>query len=604
MTVEAASFISQLDATYPASGDAKSEGDNHLRLLKSTIKATFPNVSNAVTPTHTELNYVSGVTSAIQTQLAALVAVDATKASTAALAALDAAKAPLAGPTFTGQVTVPTPSNPTDAATKAYVDALSMAAGNVPLGGTTGQYLKKNSATNYDMDWAVIPSTAGGATITSSAVDVTLTSASDRVQSLAMTVADKSVYLPNATTLSEGGALFVIKNTGALNYAVRANGGGLLANLTPGQTAVFYLTDNSTAAGTWAIGDESVGTAFSTPIVGTVTTVQATTTSYAACVALSSTSVLAFYLASTTLTACLLTISGTSISAGTPFSSASTGIGGAYIACSLLSSTTAIVTYANSSGYPCARHITVSGATITEGSEAVVNAAATNGTSVTSLSGTVAVITYTGASTYPRTSVLTVSGTSISAGTLLLLNAQVADFTVVQSVSSTGAVVVYRGASGYLYGKVLAISGSTVTAGVEFQINSVITSQASLSFLTATTVLVNYKNTSSGYLESRVLTASGTTLTTGAATALTYASASPALAPISAGGWLAHVDENNYLSAIKATVASGVVSCGGKSTINAVSSSAISATTLSSSVFLIMYRGTSGYPQAVVLEFA
>jgi hypothetical protein len=69
VTVETATYISDLNATYPASGDARSEGDDHLRLLKSTVKATFPNISGAVTPTHTELNYVDGVTSAIQTQL-------------------------------------------------------------------------------------------------------------------------------------------------------------------------------------------------------------------------------------------------------------------------------------------------------------------------------------------------------------------------------------------------------------------------------------------------------------------------------------------------------------------------------------------------------
>ena len=80
MTIETATYISQLDATYPASGDQKMEGDNHIRLLKSTIKATFPNVSGSVTSTHTELNYVAGVTSAIQTQIDA-------KASTASLAA-------------------------------------------------------------------------------------------------------------------------------------------------------------------------------------------------------------------------------------------------------------------------------------------------------------------------------------------------------------------------------------------------------------------------------------------------------------------------------------------------------------------------------------
>lgn len=69
MTVEAATYINQLDAVYPTSADLKSEGDDHIRLLKSTIKATFPNVTGAVTPTHTQLNYMVGVTSAVQTQL-------------------------------------------------------------------------------------------------------------------------------------------------------------------------------------------------------------------------------------------------------------------------------------------------------------------------------------------------------------------------------------------------------------------------------------------------------------------------------------------------------------------------------------------------------
>jgi len=69
MGLETGTYISDLNASNPASGDAKSQGDDHIRLVKSTIKATFPNVTGAVTPTHTELNYVDGVTSAIQTQL-------------------------------------------------------------------------------------------------------------------------------------------------------------------------------------------------------------------------------------------------------------------------------------------------------------------------------------------------------------------------------------------------------------------------------------------------------------------------------------------------------------------------------------------------------
>lgn len=70
MTVETASYISQLDATLPLPGDKKREGDNHLRLVKTVLKTQFPNFGTAaMTATTTELNYVVGVTSGIQAQI-------------------------------------------------------------------------------------------------------------------------------------------------------------------------------------------------------------------------------------------------------------------------------------------------------------------------------------------------------------------------------------------------------------------------------------------------------------------------------------------------------------------------------------------------------
>lgn len=69
MGLEVGTYISDLNSANPPGGDAKNQGDDHLRLLKSTIKTTFPNVAGAMTATHTELNYVVGVTSAIQGQL-------------------------------------------------------------------------------------------------------------------------------------------------------------------------------------------------------------------------------------------------------------------------------------------------------------------------------------------------------------------------------------------------------------------------------------------------------------------------------------------------------------------------------------------------------
>lgn len=43
MTVESASFLSQLNLALPDPNDGKSEGDDHLRLLKSVLQGTFPN---------------------------------------------------------------------------------------------------------------------------------------------------------------------------------------------------------------------------------------------------------------------------------------------------------------------------------------------------------------------------------------------------------------------------------------------------------------------------------------------------------------------------------------------------------------------------------
>lgn len=48
MGLEVATFLSQLVPTNPLVGDAVSQGDDHLRLLKSTLQSTFPNASKAL----------------------------------------------------------------------------------------------------------------------------------------------------------------------------------------------------------------------------------------------------------------------------------------------------------------------------------------------------------------------------------------------------------------------------------------------------------------------------------------------------------------------------------------------------------------------------
>jgi len=77
MGLETASYIDQLVAANPLGTDSKSQGDNHIRLLKSVLQTQFPSLGNAVvntsaaqlnvlteiTASATEINKLDGVTS-------------------------------------------------------------------------------------------------------------------------------------------------------------------------------------------------------------------------------------------------------------------------------------------------------------------------------------------------------------------------------------------------------------------------------------------------------------------------------------------------------------------------------------------------------------
>lgn len=56
--LETGTYISDLVVTNPLSSDLASTADDHIRLLKSTIKTTFPNINGAVTATDEQLNAI------------------------------------------------------------------------------------------------------------------------------------------------------------------------------------------------------------------------------------------------------------------------------------------------------------------------------------------------------------------------------------------------------------------------------------------------------------------------------------------------------------------------------------------------------------------
>lgn len=64
MGLETATYISQLDPTFPLGGDDVNKGDDHIRLLKSILQSQFPNLTAAaINATVTELNKLDGLVS-------------------------------------------------------------------------------------------------------------------------------------------------------------------------------------------------------------------------------------------------------------------------------------------------------------------------------------------------------------------------------------------------------------------------------------------------------------------------------------------------------------------------------------------------------------
>lgn len=138
MPVESATYISQLDPSYPAGSEFKSQGDNHLRLIKFCLDNTFPNFTAiAMNASTVELNYSVGLTGIIQTQLDNKVGANS--------------------PALTGTPTAPTASigtNTTQIATTAYVIS-ALATGTTPAGpGDAGKFWYY-SGVSYS--WQAIP---------------------------------------------------------------------------------------------------------------------------------------------------------------------------------------------------------------------------------------------------------------------------------------------------------------------------------------------------------------------------------------------------------------------------------------------------------------
>lgn len=115
MAVDPSTYIGNFNVLLPDGSDPRTEADNNFRQIKSALVNSLANVKGAVTASHTELSYSTGVTSSLQPQINA--------------------KGAIAGQTWTGAhdftsstTTVATPSSGSHAANKTYVDGLVISA--------------------------------------------------------------------------------------------------------------------------------------------------------------------------------------------------------------------------------------------------------------------------------------------------------------------------------------------------------------------------------------------------------------------------------------------------------------------------------------------
>lgn len=172
-------------------------------------------------------------------------------------------------------------------------------------------------------------SAAGGVTNTTSATSITLTSASTLTQNVAMTAVDKAVILPAATTITKlGSDLFTINNTGAYHFYIQLSAGGYINQVAPGSSVTLSLSDNTTSDGKWVQSDLGYTAykmydyqSFSVPSgqIGNATSSIPADFSLQTVTPFSATTFLLTYYSPTTgICGVIATVSGTSITYGTP----------------------------------------------------------------------------------------------------------------------------------------------------------------------------------------------------------------------------------------------------------------------------------------------
>lgn len=319
-------------------------------------------------------------------------------------------------------------------------------------------------------------------------------------------------------------------------------------------------------------------------------------------------------------TACCLSLSGTTITAGTPVVFESAGV--SYPRVCALDASNAIVAYADggNSNYGTACHLGLSGTTITAGTPAVFESASTYNTGnervpVCKMDSTHAIVAYTdiGDSQKGVACCLTLSGTTISAGTPVIFESGSCNHISIATLTSSVALVSYRDVSNSNQGTAccLSLSGTTITAGTPVVFESGNTQHVSVCALSSTLAVTTYQdsgNTNQG--TACGLSISGTTITAGTPvvfeTGATIYTAATAMDETHAIVAYADNGNSNYGTACCLTLAGTVVTAGTPTIYESAGALYTFICTATSTTAIVVYSdvGNSNYGTACCLTLS
>jgi hypothetical protein len=233
MALESATYINGLVETNPTSSDNISDGDNHIRLVKAVVKATFPNVTGAITGTHTKKHdSVTSVTAATNANTAStLVKRDASGNFSAGT--ITAA--------LTGSVTGSLSGNATSATSAGYWTT----GRTITLGGDlSGSVLIQGNA-NATLTASVTNNSHAHTIANVTGLQTALNNKVDDGQVLT-NVPSGAVFTDTNTTYSVGnGGLTQINFTSALNSKLAGIEAGATADQTTAQISAMLVNAGS-----------------------------------------------------------------------------------------------------------------------------------------------------------------------------------------------------------------------------------------------------------------------------------------------------------------------------------------------------------------------